>query len=376
MKKILFFFLLNFSFLTIISAQNNRVAIKQMIDKLLKYEVEIDFKQTPALTIGVLMRDSSYSFHYGNVSKNKNAPPPNDQTLFEIGSVTKVFTATLLAQAVAEGKIKLTDTVERFLPKGYKLPEFGGKPIRFLDLATHTAGLPKYPYNIGNREDGFNNLYKNYTADDEQKFLADYRLRNAPFEKYSYSHLGYDVLAKALVNIYKSSSYEKLVYEKITKPLLLNDTRVALDSLQKTHLAQGHSMIGEPINPWEFKSFEGSLGLKSTVSDLLKWTRLQFDTPTEWHAPLALAHTPQHKADKNNVMSALGWHRIKIMKKFPEIIIHTGATDGFRAYIAFIPETRTAVVLLSNSERPFDGLGGLILQMLNYNWNLKQAMRG
>ncbi len=376
MKKTLFLILLNWGLLTSINAQNNRVAIQQMIDKLLKYEVEIDFKQTPALSIGVLMRDSSYTFHYGNVTKTKNAPPPNDQTVFEIGSVTKAFTATLLAQAVSEGKVKLTDTVERFLPEGYKLPDYHGKPIRFVDLATHTAGLPKYPYNIGNKEEGFNNLYKNYTSNDEQTFLADYRLRTAPFEKYSYSHLGYDVLAKVLVNIYKSSSYEKLVYDKITKPLGLMNTCIRLDSLQTTHIAQGHSMMGEPVSPWEFKSFEGSLGLKSTVLDLLKWTRLQFDTPAEWRAPLSLAHTPQHKSDKDNVMSALGWHRIRIMKKFPEVIIHTGATDGFRAYIAFVPETRTAVVLLSNSERPFDGLGGLILQMLNYNWNLKKALKG
>ena len=135
-------------------------------------------------------------------------------------------------------------------------------------------------------------------------------------------------------------------------------------------------MIGEPVNAWEFKSFEGSLGLKSTMTDMLKWTRLQFDTPAEWHAPLILAQTPQHKADKAKVMSALGWYRINISKKFPEVIVHSGITDGFRAYIAFVPETRTAVVIMANSERPLDGLGGLILQMLNYNFNLKKALKG
>ncbi len=354
----------------IATAQNNKAAVKAMIDKLFRYEVEIDFKQTPAMTIGVIMEDSSYTFHYGTLALTEKSPAPNDKTEFEIGSVTKVFTATLLAQAIIEGKIKLTDTVEKHLPAGYKLPEFNKMPIRFLDLATHTAGLPKFPYNIGNKEDGLNNLYKNYTDDDERQFLATYRLRNAPFEKYSYSHLGYDILAQALVNIYKSDSYESLLQEKICKPLNLSDTRINLDSMQKLRLPKGYSMIGQPVAPWEFHSFEGSLGLKSTVTDLLKWIRFQFDTPSEWHAQLALTRTEQHKADKEGIMSALGWHSVKIIKKFPNVIVHSGATDGFRCYTAFVPETRTAVIILSNSERPLNGLGGLILQMLNYNWKI------
>ncbi|MEY4926575.1 MAG: hypothetical protein RI894_1011 [Bacteroidota bacterium] len=370
MKKTSFYFVLLFAIAQTAAAQNNKTAVKTMIDKLLRYEVEIDFKQTPCLTIGVLMQDSTYTFHYGSLELDKKSPAPNDKTEFEIGSVTKVFTATLLAQAVTEGKIKLTDTVEKYLPKGYKLPEFNNQPIRFLDLATHTAGLPKFPYNIGNKEDGFNNLYKNYTADDERAFLSTYRLRTAPFDKYNYSHLSYDILAQALVTIYKAGSYEALLQEKIGKPLGLTDTRINLDSLQKLRLPKGHSMIGQPVAAWEFRSFEGSLGLKSTVTDLLHWTRLQFDTPTDFRASLVLARTAQHKADKEGIETALGWHSVAIMKKFPNVIVHSGVTDGFRCYTAFVPETRTAVVILSNSERPLNGLGGLILQMLNYNWKL------
>jgi serine-type D-Ala-D-Ala carboxypeptidase/endopeptidase len=369
-KTSLLLFLIAALLPTIGSAQNNRKAVKEMIDKLLRYEVEIDFKKTPYLTIGVLMADSTYTFHYKTSSDDKQTATQNDSTLFEIGSVTKVFTASLLAQAVSEGKIKLTDTVERFLPVGYKLPLYNDKPIRFIDLATHTAGLPKFPYNIGNKEDGFNNLYKNYTSDDERQFLANYRLRTAPFDKYSYSHLGYDILAQALVTIYKTSNYEALLVQKIAKPLTLKDTRIVLDSLQKKRLAQGHSMIGEPVKPWEFRSFEGSLGLKSSIVDMLHWIRLQFDTPTTWQAAFTLARSPQHKADKNGVMSSLGWHNVTILKRFPSVIVHSGATDGFRCYTAFVPETRTGVVIMTNSERPLEGLGGLILQMLNYNWKL------
>lgn len=351
-------------------AQNNRNAIKERIDKLLRYEVAIDFDKTPNLTIGVIVKDSTYTFHYGKTEKGKPTKTANNQTIFEIGSVTKVFTATILAQAVSEGKLKLTDTVERFLPKGYTLPTFNGQPILFRDLATHTAGLPKYPYNIGNKEDEFNNVYKNYTDADEQQFLSSYRLRNAPFQTYNYSHLGYDILAQALINLYQAPSYEALIQQKITAPLRLNDTRVSLDSMQRQRLTQGHNMIGEPVQSWQFNSFEGSLGLKSTVVDMLTWLRAQFDTPNNTQTPFLLARTPLHKTDKTGVQSGLGWHCIKLMKRFPNVIVHSGTTDGFRCYTAFVPETRTAVVVLANSERPLDGIGSLILQIINYNWKL------
>jgi serine-type D-Ala-D-Ala carboxypeptidase/endopeptidase len=347
-------------------AQNNRKAIGAMLDKLIRLESEIDFKQTPCLGVGIIMQDSTYFFGYGTTVKDQKILP-TDSTIFEIGSLTKVFTATLLAQAVVAGKVRLTDSAVTYLPN-YKLPTYKNKPIRLLDLATHTSGLPKYPYNIGTQQTEQNNLYQNYTTEEERVFLANYRLRNAPFDKYAYSHLGYDVLANALLTIYKATNYETLVAQKITQPLAMTDTRIALTAAQLPRLVQGYSRIMEPVKTWQFSSFQGSMGLKSSTRDLLKFVRLQLDTPPEWAAAVTLSRQAQHKADVSKVQTALGWHRIYVLQRFPNVIVHSGITDGHRVYVAFVPETRTGVVVFSNSENPLKALGPTILQMLNYNW--------
>jgi serine-type D-Ala-D-Ala carboxypeptidase/endopeptidase len=367
MKQTLFFLL----FSTTLLAQNNSKAIWKMVDNMLYREAEIDFKKVPSLAIGIVMQDSTYFRSFGSLQfgaeKGKEILP-TDSTAYELGAFTKVFTATILAQAVTEGKIKLEDTVQNYLPKGYKIPNFKGKPIRFLDLATHTAGLPKYPYNIGQSEVEANNLFKNYTTTEEKEFLAFYRLRQAPFEKYEYSHLGYEILAHALVQIYGATSFEALLQDKILKPLQMTASGIAINP---KNLAQGYSRSGKPVQAWTMASFQGSMGAKSTMRDLLKFMRLQMDTPTTWKTAIALTQTAQHAADKRTIKVALGWHSVTVLKKYPPILVHTGITDGHRMYFAFVPETRTGVIILSNSEEPMNALGPLILQMLNYNWKRK-----
>ena len=368
-SRISVFFALFFCFLPQGEAQNNRKAIADMLDKLIRNESEIDFAKTPCLGIGIIMQDSTYFFGYGTTQKNAKTLP-TDSTIFELGALTKVFTATLLAQAVVAGKVRLEDSAVAYLPN-YTLPTYKNKPIRLLDLATHTAGLPKYPYNIGNQQTDQNSLFQNYTSEEERLFLKNYRLRTAPFDKYAYSHLGYDILANALLTIYKAANYETLLTQNLLQPLAMSDTRVQLTAAQLPRLVQGYNRIGNPVNPWQFSSFEGAMGLKSTSRDLLRFMRWQIDAPPAAQAVIALTHKAQHKADAAKVQTALGWHRIYVLKRFPNVIVHSGITDGNRVYMAFVPETRTGVVVFSNSENPLNALGPTILQMLNYNWQVK-----
>ena len=376
-----------------------------MVNNMIYREAEVDFKKVPSLAIGIVIQDSTYFKSFGSLVKTnendarkdaknhekhkkstkkgentqnttenavenvtENVNLPTDSTQYELGAFTKVFTATILAQAVTEGKIKLEDTVQNYLPKGYTLPQFNHKPIRFIDLATHTAGLPKYPYNIGQTESEANNLFKNYTEAEEKEFLAFYRLRSSPSSKYEYSHLGFDILAQALVHLYGAPNYETLLQQKILQPLKMTNSGV---NIPPRNPAQGYNRMGKPVPAWTMASFQGSMGAKSTMQDLLKFMRLQIDTPADWQKTIALTQTEQHDADKRAVKVALGWHSVTVLKKYPPVIVHTGVTDGQRMYFAFVPKTRTGVVILANSEEPMNALGPLILQMLNYNWKLK-----
>jgi serine-type D-Ala-D-Ala carboxypeptidase/endopeptidase len=368
LKKIFFLLFLSSN----LFAQNNSKAVWKMVDNMIYREAEVDFKKIPSLAIGIIMQDSTYFKGFGSMKKGVEKGKeilPTDSILYEMGAFTKVFTATILAQAVTEGKIKLEDTVQNYLPKGYQIPTFKGKPIRFLDLASHTSGLPKYPYNIGQTETEANNLFKNYTEADGKEFLATYRLRNAPFEKYSYSHFAYEILAQALVHIYNEKNYETLLQHKILQPLMMKET--GINPQVKNEVAQGYNRIGTPVPIWTMSSFEGSMGAKSTMRDLLKFMRLQIDTPLSWKDAILLTHKPQREADKRYIKVALAWHRLTVLKKHPPIIVHTGMTDGHRMYFGFVPETRTGVIILANSEEPMNALGPLILQMLNYNWKRK-----
>ena len=353
-------------------AQN--IPLQRMIERMITMETDIDFEKTPGLAIGVIEGDSTYTFGLGSIYKGKNVRP-DGETIFEIGSITKTFTVTLLAQAVKEGKMDWQQPLQNYMPEGFTLPTFQGQPIRVVDVATHASGLPKYPFYFGTKATDDNNPYKHYSVADEKEFLSNYILTTAPNTTYSYSHLAYDLLAKALVNVYKAANYDALVSNKLLNSLNINDTRVTLAPLQKTRLAQGYSLMGEAVPLWEFASFEGSLGLKSTTNDLLKWLRFQIDASPDWQPLLSPLYAIQRDSDYPIAKAATGWFSVKTKRGYPNMVVHSGNTDGFRSYIAFIPQTRTGVVILSNSEHPTNGLGMIILQMINQNWKLKKTLK-
>src|SRR5208283_4407870 len=113
-------------------------------------------------------------------------------TVFEIGSITKVFTALLLADMAQRGEVALTDPVSKYLPKGVKMPGRNGHAIMLQDLATHTSGLPRLPSNMKPKD--FMNPYADYTPELLYQFLSSYELPRDPGSKWEYSNLGAGLL--------------------------------------------------------------------------------------------------------------------------------------------------------------------------------------
>ena len=149
--------------------------------------------------------------------------PLDGNTVFEMGSISKVFTGALLADMVARGEVKLDDPIAKYLPQTVKVPSRNGRQITLLDLATQSSGLPRLPSNM--RPADFSNPYADYSVQQLYEFLSGYSLTRDPGQRYEYSNLGVGLLGHVLA-LRAGKSYEEILKERILDPLGMNDTRV------------------------------------------------------------------------------------------------------------------------------------------------------
>jgi D-alanyl-D-alanine-carboxypeptidase/D-alanyl-D-alanine-endopeptidase len=314
------------------------------------------------VVVGVLKAEREWVIGSGTVGPG-GASPPAANTIFEIGSVTKVFTAALLAAMVENGVVALDDPVQRFLPAGVELP-VRGRPITLADLATHTAGLPRLPHGFVLRSVRHRrNPYARFTAGELYASLEATRLRQEPGGRPRYSNLGYGLLGDVLARR-AGRSYEQLVRERICGPLGLADTCVAVPAAAQGRFAQGHNRRGRPVPHWDLPALAGAGALRSTVADLLVFVRVQLgDGDPALARAAALTHVPRVR--HRGTAIGLGWMRWPLRGTEHELLFHNGGTGGFRSFVGFVPSTHTAVVALSNSARSVDALGFHVLKRIN-----------
>jgi CubicO group peptidase (beta-lactamase class C family) len=270
-------------------------------------------------------------------------------TVFEIGSITKVFTCLLLTDMARRGEVGLDDPVALYLPAGVTVPERGGKQITLIDLATHTSGLPRWPDDIAPGElspKDWSNPYADYTVTQLHAFLARHRLGSDIGTAHAYSNLGMGLLGRALAHR-AGLDFETLVGQRITGPLCMADTAIALTPDQAARFAVGHDQARRPVAAWEMPTFAGAGGLRSTANDLLTFLAAELgfiETPLK--AAMAAQVGTRRPSDAGYIQ-ALGW-RID-PEPAGEIVWHGGATGGFRCFALFERERRAGVVMLTNS---------------------------
>jgi len=373
MRKSIFLFLISLLFVSNIWSQD-RANLQKEIEKIIHYDTEIKLSETPGFIIGVKYQDSVFYFGYGSISKDVDQVP-NEKTIFEIGGLTKTFTSSLVSILVEEGKMEFDKPLNDYLSASEKNEET--QLITIDQLLTHTSRLPRMPLEFGVKEIEGNNPYAHYTKQDLMDFYKEYiplepkkkrKEKNKNKDNYSYSHLNY-ALVEIAIESGQNSSFEKLLTDKILTPIELHDTRIELSKDQKKRLATGYTTSGQSTVPWTFQSFKASEGLKSTAQDLIKFAEAHIG---ESNSDLTKAFYATHEGRKKTsrskkVAAARGWHVIS-PKKYHDIVIHTGNTNGHRSYLAFVKESETAVVILTNSEHNLYNLGYYILRMLNDNW--------
>jgi D-alanyl-D-alanine-carboxypeptidase/D-alanyl-D-alanine-endopeptidase len=303
-----------------------------------------------ALVVGVALPRGSHVIGLGSVKTNGAAP--DGDSVFEIGSITKVFTAVALARMSLAHEVSLDDPLSRYLPSEVACPRFEGREISLKDLATHTAGLPRLPDNLGETVQDPADPFAHYRAADLYRALSVVRLSRALGTRSIYSEMGFGLLGHALC-LKAGKDYGTLVNDLVCQPLELRDTVVEMSAEQTSRLTPGNGPRGERAGSWHFDVLAGSGALHSTANDLLRFTRANFETPnSEMTRALELARQVQFRAFMGSV--GLGW---QIREPAPDTLLnwHDGVTGGHSSFLGLDSKANVGVVVLSGTA---DALAG------------------
>ena len=314
---------------------------------------------TVGLSIGVVKNGHVSLYNYGETAKG-NGQLPSAQTLFEIGSITKTFTAAILAHFVNEGKIGLSDPITKYLPDTVAAnPEL--KNIAIVNLINHTSGLPSLPNNFTLQKpyDPLN-PYANYNKLLLFAYLKDCSLVTPPGKKYAYSNLAVGLLGTILEKV-SGQSFEEMVSAIVINPLGMKTTVQHLYPLLKTRFAAVYNSDGQPTAPWDFDALASCGSLRSTVDDLVLYAKANLnDTGL---TPLSKALKLTHQVTFNNdARLGLAWHIILV--NGVSYYFHNGGTYGSSSFLAFNKEKNLAVIILSNAAASTDAIGVGVIKKL------------
>jgi D-alanyl-D-alanine-carboxypeptidase/D-alanyl-D-alanine-endopeptidase len=294
------------------------------------------------IVVGVIEPSGRRVIAVGSAGENRGAVDEN--TVFEIGSITKVFTSLLLADMVERGEVALDDPAAKYLPRDVKMPERNGRAITLEDLARHRSALPRLPTNLNEGADP-QNPYAHYSVKQLYTFLSGYELSRDIGAEFEYSNLGGGLLGHVLA-LRTGMDYETLVRTRICLPLGMQNTAISLSPDMKSRLAEGHNSQFEPAKNWDLPTLSGAGALRSTASDMLSFLAAQLGYEDKGLAPAIAASRSTWTPADPGMEIALGW--LKRPTKESEIIWHNGGTGGYRSFAGFDPKARTGVVVLTN----------------------------
>ena len=312
----------------------------EAIRDILRRRIDVE-KRATAMAVGIVDRGRRRVIVYGKYDLG-DARSVAANTLFEIGSVTKVFTALLLADMVHRKELQFDDLVDRCLPSGFRTPQRNGRAITLADLATHTSGLPLFPPITGNPLEAL----ARYTASDLRSWLASLTLSRDPGAQWEYSNVGYGLLGLALANK-AGTTYDTLLNRRIIGPMRLKDTALHPTGEATRRLAAGHDPKLAPIPPLDLGIFAPAGALRSTAENLLRFiTAVLPNSRSTLEAPAQLLLSIRRPAPAIGGDQALGWDVVAGPDPF---IAKDGVTAGQAASIVLDAPRQAGVVVLSNA---------------------------
>jgi CubicO group peptidase (beta-lactamase class C family) len=319
------------------------VASDEAIRKILAQRID-ESKQSVGIVVGVIEPKGRRIISYGAFARNDNRPL-NGDTIFEIGSISKVFTALLLTDMVERGEVALADPIAKYLPDGVKAPERSGAVITFQHLANHTSGLPRLPSNMNPKDPA--NPYADYSVEQLHQFLSSYALPRDIGAEYEYSNLGGGLLGHVLARR-AGMDYETLIRSRIAAPLGMKSTSVAVPGAMQSRFVVGHNEKLVPVSNWDLPTLAGAGALRSSANDLLNFLAVPLGYTTSPLGPaMSRLLSVRQPAGSPAMDIALGWHVLK--RDGRDLIWHNGGTGGYRSFMGYDPKGRIGVVVLSNT---------------------------
>jgi D-alanyl-D-alanine-carboxypeptidase/D-alanyl-D-alanine-endopeptidase len=346
-KKLFSICLILFGF--IIQAQES--LISSQVKKHIK--ARVDNNINVGIVVGIVDGDKVEYFSYGKTAL-KNGAEVDENSVFEIGSISKTFTAIMLADEVLKGNMSLSDPIQNYFPETVKVPTRNGKIITIKDIATHSSALPRMPTNFS--PSNLNNPYADYTTELAYEFMSNVELTRDIGAKYEYSNFGMGMLGHIL-ELHNNKSYEDLLIERISNLYGMNDTRVAFTTSMKEHLAKGHSN-GHEVENWDLPALAGAGAIRSTASDMIKYLKANMGTtPSPMYEAMKLSHKEAYKNKEQDFSIGLAWH----YGLDNTVVWHNGGTGGYISFAGFLKGTNKGVVVLTNTTENINAIGFKLL---------------
>lgn len=277
---------------------------------------------------------------------------------FEIGSVAKTMTSTLLADLVLQGKASLDDPLSAYLPDGTVVPDFQGQPILLRHVVTHTSGLPALPSRMPMPNPA--DPYAALTTDDLLASLADVQLAQAPGTRFEYSNFASMLLSYAVARR-AGTDFESLLRERLFMPLGMEGAYITTPP-DGVRAAGGHAPNGLPVPAWTLPpEMAGAGGVRATLEDMVRYVQANLAPPASPPGPaIALA---QRQVGDDPPMG-MNWMRAPVGER--TVLAHEGGTGGFSSFVSVDREAGRGVVVLSDTSwNAIGGLGSLALHLVD-----------
>lgn len=334
-------------------------------------------KRSKSIIIGIINANGRTIIKEGLIDE-ENAVLPDEKTIYEIGSITKVFTSLVLADMSLKKELSLTDPASKFLKKGIKLPTRNGKEISLLNLAVHRSTLPRFPYNVDPKD--LDNPYADYSEKEMFEYLSSFQPDMDIDSKWKYSNTGYGLLGYILTSVSQQKNYESLIKRKICSPLNMNSTVITMNPKLERNRATGYSEYGKPVNFVVLSAIEAGGGLRSNLSDLFTFTAANLGfIKSDLFPAMELTHMKQSKKEDHLGYATLGWTLWDDNGK--NIVFKDGGTPGFSSFLGIDKKNRFGVIILSNSKNSITDIGLHIMdpnhkiEPYKYTWRLLDTLR-
>ena len=312
----------------------------------------------PALFVGMIDEDGTEHYYYYGQTAYNNGKAIDENTVFEIGSVTKVFTSLLLADMVEKGEVNLNDPIDKFLPEYLNVPSKNGIKITLLDLATHKSGLPREADNIPLYD---LDAYVNYDKEQLYDYLSNHELSRDVGSQYEYSNTG-GLLLGHVLSLHSGKSYEQLLQERVWDKLEMKNTCIKQCGNLREKFATPHA-LDKPMMEFNVsEDLAGAGGIRSSGKDMLSFLSYAMGLKdSNLKNSFELTQNANHQIN-DQLSVGLGWHMLHENDDDRTFIWHNGRTLGFTSFIGFDPKTNHGVVVLSNSNTLVDDIGIWLLK--------------